>query len=359
MTTNNSYQRPFSVKVRLFFEQFGKHALIWMVGILFFIPFIWMVSTSVKTKVDVGRIPPNFLPRENKTVEISGKAYPLFNQTLADGTKKEVAVQGYEGSDAIVVDPANPSTSTKVPKDTLTDILVVKFHWENYVNAMTRASRPGLNVTFFTYLKNSLIIAFFCIIGTLVSCTPVAYGFARIPFPGRDTLFIFVLATMMLPFQVTMVPLFRFFNETMHWGDTFLPLIVPTFFANAWDIFLLRQFFRTIPSEMSDAARVDGANEWQIFIKLIVPLSIPVISTIAVFTFLWAWNDFTGPLIYLQSHQNYTMALGLQDFQGQREILWNQLMAASVIFTVPIIIAFFFLQKQFIQGIKLTGGKEG
>ncbi len=110
---------------------------------------------------------------------------------------------------------------------------------------------------------------------------------------------------------------------------------------------------------MSDAARVDGANEWQIFTRIIIPLSIPVISTIAVFTFLWAWNDFTGPLIYLQSHQNYTMALGLQDFQGQREILWNQLMAASVIFTVPIIVAFFFLQKQFIQGIKLTGGKEG
>jgi multiple sugar transport system permease protein len=359
MTTNNSYQRPFSVKVRKFFEQFGKHALIWMVGILFFIPFIWMTSTSLKTRLDIGRIPPNFLPRENKTVEIEGETYPVFTLTLANSATKEVAVQGYEGSDAIVVDPTNPTQTTKVPKAALSEILIVKFHWENYINAMTRASRPGLNVTFFTYLKNSLIIAFFCIIGTLISCTPVAYGFARIPFPGRDALFIFVLATMMLPFQVTMIPLFKFFNETLHWGDTFLPLIVPTFFANAWDIFLLRQFFRTIPSEMSDAARVDGANEWQIFIKLIIPLSIPVISTIAVFTFLWAWNDFTGPLIYLQSHQNYTMALGLQDFQGQREILWNQLMAASVVFTVPIIIAFFFLQKQFIQGIKLTGGKEG
>jgi multiple sugar transport system permease protein len=359
MATNSTYKRPFSIKVRIFFEQFGKHLMIWLVGVLFFIPFIWMASTSLKTKLDIGRVPPNFLPRENRTVEISGKSYPVYNLTQSDGIKKVVALKEYDGSDAVVFDSATPAETYKVPKTALAEILVVKFHWENYVNAITRASRPGLNVTFFTYLKNSLIIALFAIIGTLISCTPVAYAFARIPFQGRDTLFIFVLATMMLPFQVTMIPLFKLFNETLGWGDTFLPLIVPTFFANAWDIFLLRQFFRTIPVEMSDAARVDGANEWQIFTRIIIPLSIPVISTIAVFTFLWAWNDFTGPLIYLQSHQNYTMALGLQDFQGQREVLWNQLMAASVIFTVPIIIAFFFLQKQFIQGIKLTGGKEG
>ncbi len=359
MATQSNYQRPLSVKVRKFFEQFGKHLIIWAFALFFFIPFIWMVSTSLKVKADVGRFPPNFLPRENKTIEINGEVFPVFALSIAGGGQEEVAVKDYDGSDAIVFDLKNPAEIWKVPQKQLSEILIVKFHWENYRDALLKANRPGLDVNFFTYLKNSLIIAFFSILGTLVSCTPVAYAFARIKFPGRDALFIFVLATMMLPFQVTMIPLFKLFNETLRWGDTFLPLIVPTFFANAWDIFLLRQFFRTIPSEMSDAARVDGANEWQIFTRIIIPLSIPVISTIAVFTFLWAWNDFTGPLIYLQSHQNFTMALGLQDFQGQREILWNQLMAASVIFTVPIIIAFFFLQKQFIQGIKLTGGKEG
>jgi len=359
MATQTSYQRPLSVKVRKFIEQFGKHLLIWVVALFFFIPFIWMVSTSLKVKTDVGRFPPNFLPRENKTIAIDGEEYPLFTLSTAGGGQEVVAVMDYEGSEAVVFDPQYPAETRKVPQAQLSEILIVKFRWENYRDALLRASRPGLDVNFFTYLKNSLIIAFFSIIGTLVSCTPVAYAFARIKFPGRDGLFIFVLATMMLPFQVTMIPLFKLFNETLRWGDTFLPLIVPTFFANAWDVFLLRQFFKTIPSEMSDAARVDGANEWQIFTRIIIPLSIPVISTIAVFTFLWAWNDFTGPLIYLQSHQNFTMALGLQDFQGQREILWNQLMAASVIFTVPIIVAFFFLQKQFIQGIKLTGGKEG
>ena len=150
---------------------------------------------------------------------------------------------------------------------------------------------------------------------------------------------------------------YLFFNEFLRWGDTFLPLIVPTFFANAFDVFLLRQFFRTIPEEMCDAARVDGASEFQIFTRIILPLSTPVLATVSVFTFLWAWNDFLGPLIYLQSPRNFTMALGLQDFQGQHIVAWNLLMAASVIFTVPIIVAFFFAQRTFIQGIKLTGSK--
>jgi len=209
-----------------------------------------------------------------------------------------------------------------------------------------------------TMFKNSLIIAFFSIVGTLISNTPVAYAFARIKFPGRDLIFILVLATIMLPFQVTMIPLYLMFNDFLHWGDSFLPLIVPAFFANAYDIFLLRQFFRTIPEEMSDAARVDGASEWQIFTQIMLPLSVPVLATITVFTFLWAWNDFTGPLLFLTSPRNFTMALGLQDFQGQHTMVWNQMMAAATVFTLPIVIAFFFAQKTFIQGIKLTGLKE-
>jgi multiple sugar transport system permease protein len=356
---NNSYHKKnLSVRVRKFFESFGKHILIWLVGTFFFIPFIWMVSTSLKANTDIGRVPPNFIPMDNKRVTVSGTEYPVYKVTLADGSVKEMALTKFEGTDAFVFDPSTPETVLQVQKANVKEILVISFHWENYPNAMERASRPGLDVTYMTYLKNSAIIAFFTVIGTLLSCAPVAYAFARIRFPGRNILFVIVLSTMMLPFQVTMIPLYRLFNEVLPWGDTFLPLIVPAFFANAYDVFLLRQFFRTIPEEMCDAARVDGASELQIFTQLVLPLSIPILSTIAVFTFLWAWNDFTGPLIFLQSHQNYTMALGLQDFQGQRQVLWNQLMAASVVFTVPIILAFFFLQKQFIQGIKLTGSKE-
>jgi multiple sugar transport system permease protein len=155
-----------------------------------------------------------------------------------------------------------------------------------------------------------------------------------------------------------MIPIYLLFNDTLGWGDTFLPLIIPTFFANAWDVFLLRQFFRTIPEEMCDAARVDGASEWQIFTRIVLPLSTAVLATVTVFTFLYVWNDFTAPLLFLSSPRNFTMALGLQDFQSQRTIVWNQLMAAATVFTLPIVIAFFFAQKTFIQGIKLTGSKE-
>jgi multiple sugar transport system permease protein len=155
-----------------------------------------------------------------------------------------------------------------------------------------------------------------------------------------------------------MIPLYVFFTSTLGWGNTFLPLIVPAFFGSPFDIFLLRQFFRTIPEDLSDAARVDGATEWQIFTRIILPLSTPVLATISVLGFLYAWNDFTAPLLFLTSPQNYTMAIGLQDFQGQHTVSWNQLMAASVVFTIPIIIAFFFAQRTFIQGIKLTGLNE-
>jgi len=140
--------------------------------------------------------------------------------------------------------------------------------------------------------------------------------------------------------------------------DSFLPLIVPAFFGNAFMIFLLVQFFRTIPEEMCDAARVDGASDWQIFTQLILPLSKPVLATVTVFTFLWTWNDFLGPLLYLTDPKLYTMALGLQAFQGRHNVAWNLLMAASVIFTLPIIVAFFFAQRTFIEGVKMTGLKE-
>jgi len=206
-------------------------------------------------------------------------------------------------------------------------------------------------------LKNSLIIAILSIIGTLVSSTPAAYGFAKIRWPGRDFVFIIVLSTMMLPFQVTMIPLFLIFTEVLHWGDTFLPLVVPTFFGSAFDIFLFRQFFKGIPDAITDAARIDGASEFQIFYRIVLPLSKPVLATITIFTFLWAWNDFLGPLLYLNNPEHFTLALGLQDFQGQRNVAWNLLMAAATVFTLPVIILFFFAQRTFIEGIKLSGVK--
>jgi multiple sugar transport system permease protein len=296
-------------------------------------------------------------------VEVNGEKLPLYNVKVEDGSIRQLAALSIIEGVGTFVDPANPSEilTYKLQQGSeriAEPIMEVSFRWQNFPDAMNRGSRPSVGASFWAYFRNSLIIAFFTIIGTLVSNTPVAYAFARLKFPGRDVLFVIILATMMLPFQVTMIPIYLLFNDTLGWSDTFLPLILPTFFANAWDVFLLRQFFKTIPEEMCDAARVDGANEWQIFTRIILPLSTPVLATITIFTFLWAWNDFTGPLLFLNSPRNFTMALGLQDFQGQNIIIWNQLMAAATVFTLPIVVAFFFAQKTFIQGIKLTGSKE-
>jgi multiple sugar transport system permease protein len=349
-------------KIRNFFKSLFSHAIINFIGLFFLIPFVWMLLTAFKSSQDVFHTPPRWLPYDNVRVTVNGEELPLYNVQTEDGVKQLAAVKIVEGVGTFV-DLANPSQTmqyeiqqgaTKIAEP----VMHISFNWQNFPDAMARGSRPGIGASFWVYFKNSLVIAFFSIVGTLFSNTPVAYAFARLKFPGRDLLFIIILATMMLPYQVTMIPIYLFFNDFLGWGNSFLPLIIPTFFANAYDVFLLRQFFRTIPEEMCDAARVDGASEWQIFTRIILPLSVPVLATVTVFTFLWAWNDFTGPLLFLTSPKNFTMALGLQDFQSQRTMVWNQLMAAATVFTVPIVIAFFFAQKTFIQGIKLTGSKE-
>ncbi len=333
-----------------------QHLLLIAGSLFFILPFLWMLSTALKSDLDLFRQPPSWLPFDFKPVQVNGQSLPLYTVTV-DNTTRQLAMVSVSKGVVIFVDPANPSEQLEIRSKYATPILIVSPRWQNFIDAMAAATNMGPGITFFTFAKNSLVISFFSIIGTLISCTTAAYAFARIQWPGRDVLFLIVLATMMLPFQVTMIPLYVFFGK-IGWINSFLPLIVPQFFGNAFMIFLLRQFFRTIPEEMCDAARVDGANEWQIFTRLVLPLSKPVLATVAVFTFLWSWNDFLGPLLYLNDPKLFTMALGLQAFQGRHNVAWNLLMAASVVFTVPIIIAFFFAQRTFIEGVKMTGLKE-
>jgi multiple sugar transport system permease protein len=349
-------------KIRNFFKSLFSHTVINLVGLCFLIPFLWMAVTSFKTDEDVFHTPIRWLPYDNVRVDVNGQQLPIYNVKTDSGIKVLALVKIEEGVGTFV-DPQKPAEQVKYKLQQgqtriAEPIMHISFRWQNFIDAMNRGSRPGVGASFWVYFKNSLIIAFFTILGALLSNAPVAYAFARLKFPGRDLLFIIVLATLMLPYQVTMIPLYLLFNDFLGWKNTFLPLLVPAFFANAYDVFLLRQFFRTIPEEMCDAARVDGASEWQIFTLIVLPLSVPVLATVSVFTFLYAWNDFTGPLLFLDKPSLFTMALGLRDFQGQRTMVWNQLMAASVVFTIPIVVAFFFAQKTFIQGIKLTGSKE-
>jgi multiple sugar transport system permease protein len=225
--------------------------------------------------------------------------------------------------------------------------------WINYYYGVTY-------INFFRYLGNTLIITFAVIAGRLISCSVVAYSISHIRWPGRNILFAIVLATMMLPAQVTMIPVFIIFTR-LGWINTFLPLTVPAFFGDAFFIFLLRQFFLTIPKELTDAARLDGATHWDIFWRVVMPLSKPALATVIAFSFIWTFTDFQGPLIYLKDRDLWTLSLGmrgyLQRYGAGGGTAMGAMMAAATLYTLPMIIIFFVAQKTFIQGVVTSGLK--
>lgn len=222
--------------------------------------------------------------------------------------------------------------------------------WRNYTEALT-------TLPFDRYALNTLLIAVGSVIGHVFSCTIVAYGFARLRAPGKRPLFIILLATLMLPYPVVMIPQYIIFSE-LDWVNTFRPLVVPTFLGNAFYIFLLRQFFMQIPPDLEDAAKIDGANLVQTLWYVILPLARPAIATVAIFTFQFAWNDFLGPLIFLQDQSRYTLMLGLSFFRSSFEVNWAYLMAASLSVAAPVILLFFMAQRAFVEGISLGGVKQ-
>ena len=214
----------------------------------------------------------------------------------------------------------------------------------------------GLTILpFARYFLNSLIVSLLATLGNTLSASFVAFGFARLRFPERDKLFVLVLMTLMIPFQVTLIPTFILFKN-LGWVNTYLPLTVPHFLAtSAFYVFLMRQFFMTIPYDLDEAARIDGASSFQIWWRILLPLSAPALGTVAVFSMLNSWNDFLGPLIYMNKPDMRTMALGLQFFVGQYGTRWNQLMAVAVVMTAPVVFLFFFAQRFFMRGIAMTG----
>jgi multiple sugar transport system permease protein len=221
--------------------------------------------------------------------------------------------------------------------------------WQNYPEALTY-------IPFGRYTLNTLVIAILAIAGNLLSCTLVAYGFARLRAPGKNALFVVMLATMMLVDPVRIIPLYIEFNA-LKWIDTIKPLVVPAFFGSPFYIFLLRQFFMGIPRELEDAALIDGANRVQILWRIIVPLSKPALAAIAIFNFQGVWNDFLPPLVFLHDHSKFTIALGLNFFRSSYDVRWGYLMAASLVAMLPVVIVFFLAQKQFIEGISFSGIK--
>ena len=221
--------------------------------------------------------------------------------------------------------------------------------WQNYVESLTSPAFPFLNL-----LRNTLFYAVLSTLGVLLSSAIVAYAFARLEFQGRDVLFLITLSTMMLPGVVTLIPTYILFRK-FGWVGTYAPLIVPYYLGSPFNIFLLRQFMMTIPWDLTDAAHVDGANDWVILFRILIPLIKPALLVIGVFHFMWAWNDFMGPLIYLDNVKEYPLVMGLYAFQTRFGIQWNLMMAASLAVTFPLILLFFVAQRYFIEGIALTG----
>lgn len=221
--------------------------------------------------------------------------------------------------------------------------------WQNFGASTTY-------IPFWRYMWNTIAISGLTVLGTVLSCTFIAYGFARIQWPGRNIFFLIYLSTIMLPSQVTLIPLYLIFRD-LGWVGTFLPLVVPHFFGSALYVFLLRQFLLTIPQELSDAARIDGASEPGILWHVMIPLMRPALAVVALFTFVQTYRDFLGPLIYLQNQQDWTISLGLKLFQNMYGAQWQLMMAASTLAMLPTIALFFFTQKTFVRGIALTGLK--
>ena len=221
--------------------------------------------------------------------------------------------------------------------------------WGNYPKALSA-------IPFDVYLTNTLLLCTVTVFGAVFSSAFVAYGFARIPFRGRGPLFALLIATIALPGQVTMVPVFELFRS-LGWYGTYLPLMVPAFAGTPFYIFLLVQFFRTLPDDLAESARLDGAGELLIFRQIVLPLARSALITCALFQFIGTWNDFLGPLIYINDPAKYTLAYGLQQFMSAYGGQWTELMAATIVFTLPVVLLFFFAQKTFIQGISTTGGK--
>jgi multiple sugar transport system permease protein len=324
--------------------------LILAVGaIVILIPLLFMISTSLKSRNQLRTSPPPIIPWESTTTEVNGKSEPLYEVSLDGKTRQMALIKNLPEGKGQFVDPANPDQVYELVIADQQAMRHVELHWENYPEAFTQ-------VPFDRYLINTLLVTFIGMFGMLLSCSLVAYGFSRFRAPGLNILFLVLLSTIMLPRKVTLIPLYVFFQK-IDWIDTLLPLIVPAFFANAYDVFLLRQFFMTVPLELDDAAKIDGANPFQTYLHIMLPQARPALVAVAIFHFLWAWNDFYEPLIFLHSRENWTVAVGLQTFNALYSVNTHLIMAASVVMVLPPIILFFLAQKIFTQGVVISGVK--
>lgn len=337
-------------------KQVALHMALAVGSLVFMLPFLWLLSTSLKYDDQMKAFPPQFIPTKATTVEVNGQEERIYNIAIAGETKEVYTLENLPGGLARVlpVGASDPALALVVKRADMEEIRHFRPRWENYREALLFLPpeyRYGL-----VPLANTLYITALSIIGLLFSSSLAAYAFARLRWPGRDVLFVVLLATMMLPAAVTMLPVFLIFRS-LGWVDTLRPLWFPAFLGSAFHIFLLRQFFMTIPMELEEAAKIDGCSPFTTYWRIMLPLVKPALAAVTIMAFMGSWNNFMGPLIYINSPEKMPLSYALYLFQGAHGGEQGMLMAASTMVMLPVLMLFFFTQRYFIQGITLTGIK--
>jgi multiple sugar transport system permease protein len=339
------------VKTRQFFNTFLITFVTLIVLAIFLSPFLYMVFTSLKTQAQISIIGAPIWPAAPAFYEYEGEELEVFVVPMPDGTTENLAMLRPGRQESVFIDPSNPQGGEIVWQGSWR---ALDRPWQfspavgNYIEVWNSIDYPLL-------LYNTTFYAIMTTVGVLISCTLVAYGFSRFTYPGRDFLFIILITTIFLPFSVTVIPTYTFFTM-IGWVGTWLPLIVPTFFANAYDVFLLRQYFMTLPKALDEAAMIDGAGPFRILWSVIIPQSYPALMAITVFHIVYAWNDYFAPLIYLTAARDkWPISIALATFNGIYGQRPELIQAGALMTLIAPLILFFAAQRFFIQGIVITG----
>ena len=318
--------------------------------IIMFGPILWLLLSSFKTSGEIAKFPPRLLPYRQETVTVQGYEEPLslYQITFEDGSVRTLAQVRRVGLEAQLVDPDNPDELIKVNIGQRKPVESVYFGLDNYVEGVE-------SFNFGRYLWNSIIVTVFATLLTLLVNSMAAFALSKYKFRGRQTIFLIMISTLMVPLSVVLVPVFLVITN-VGWNNNLLGIIVPGA-ATPTGMFLLRQYMLTIPDELLDAARIDGASEWRIYSQIILPLAKPALAVLTIFSVMWRWNDFLWPLIVLNRSEYFTLQVGLASFQGELNVQWNLILAMTVLTLLPITLVFGFLQKNITTGIATTGMK--
>ncbi|MBU0491160.1 MAG: carbohydrate ABC transporter permease [Chloroflexi bacterium] len=319
--------------------------------VVMFGPVLWLVLSSFKPIEGLYEFPPSFLPTRRESVVVEGydKPLELYDITFEDGTVRRLAQVSRVGLEARMIDPANPAGDIiKVKISQRTPVRSVYFDLSNYTEAIAK-------FPFMTYLNNSLIVTITATALTLLINSMAAFALSKYQFRGRDITFMVIISTLMVPVSVILIPAFLVLAK-VGWVNSLWGLIVPGA-ATPTGVFLLRQYMLTIPDELLDSARIDGASEWRIYWQIILPLAAPALAVLAIFSVMWRWNDFLWPLIVVSRSELFTLQVGLNSFQGELNVQWNYILAMTVLTLLPITLVFALLERYISTGIATTGMK--